>query len=321
MISKKTSVHRQKWKNSRRSVTYSSKQLRGIAGNLRQAVVDGFLSSDPESAKFVWQYWHIPGRYTHLRTPAVPYFSPKELQPWLQTLSQIAQADFGCAEISPPWLSLYTDGCYQNWHADVPHGPWAYVFSLTKDPKKFQGGRTQILKPSTLDFWNQFGSVNSDCHSEDLLQSISLSLGELLIFDARLPHAVEILRGVSSPVEGRIVLHGWLTQPRPFIEGAISLRQALKCVDPILQEWLSTRASLVSQWHGVLTLRLHFSQTGTCMAEIISSSVIDLSKRSYLGFVNSRDLKAIVLDLGKVKVPQRDSASQLTLPLVFGPLG
>ena len=33
--------------------------------------------ADPRSTRgdrFVWDYWHVPGQYTHLRTPAWTYF-------------------------------------------------------------------------------------------------------------------------------------------------------------------------------------------------------------------------------------------------------
>ena len=49
------------------------------------------------------------------------------------------------------------DGCRQELHADVPHGPWAFVLSLTDwKARKFTGGETLILKPETLDYWRGF---------------------------------------------------------------------------------------------------------------------------------------------------------------------
>ena len=51
----------------------------------------------------------------------------------------------GCHDISPPWLSLYVDGCRQELHGDLPHGPWAFVFSLTHwRGRVFRGGETLL---------------------------------------------------------------------------------------------------------------------------------------------------------------------------------
>ena len=45
----------------------------------------------------------------------------------------------------------------QELHADSPHGPWAFVFSLTDwEHRAFTGGETAIFKPHMLDFWSSF---------------------------------------------------------------------------------------------------------------------------------------------------------------------
>ena len=38
----------------------------------------------------------------------------------------------------------------------MPHGPWAFVYSLTPNKKEFRGGETLILKPNTLNYWSNF---------------------------------------------------------------------------------------------------------------------------------------------------------------------
>jgi hypothetical protein len=60
-------------------------------------------------------------------------------------LCQFGQEQLGCRAISPPWLSVYIDGCEQRFHTDAWHGPWAFVLSLTDwDTKEFTGGETQV---------------------------------------------------------------------------------------------------------------------------------------------------------------------------------
>lgn len=46
--------------------------------------------------------------------------------------------------MTPMWLSYYVDGCEQALHCDNPHGPWAFVLSLTEwDEREFTGGEVR----------------------------------------------------------------------------------------------------------------------------------------------------------------------------------
>ena len=103
------------------------------AAALRRTFDDRF--ADPRSTRadrFVWDYWHVPGQYTALRTPAWTYFPARIYEAFHRRLVAWGRERLGCHDISPPWLSLYVDGCRQELHGDLPHGPWAFVFSLTR---------------------------------------------------------------------------------------------------------------------------------------------------------------------------------------------
>lgn len=95
----------------------------------------------------------MPGQYTLLRTPANEFFPPEEFAQLESRLLQFGQERLGCGNISPVWLSNYVHGCRQEMHADLPHGPWAFVLSVTPEPRKFTGGETFILRPHVLDYW------------------------------------------------------------------------------------------------------------------------------------------------------------------------
>jgi hypothetical protein len=71
----------------------------------------------------------------------------------------------GLTAISPPWISLYTEGDQQNFHTDAPHGPLAFVLSLCQEGD-FSGGETMLLQPRMLDYWRGFdGSKGLECGS------------------------------------------------------------------------------------------------------------------------------------------------------------
>ena len=95
-------------------------------------------------------------QYTMLRTPAADYLEPALFEQLCDELTEYGRVHLGCDAITPPWIALYTDGCSQNFHTDAPHGPFAYVLSLTPPgahtpqdgdaPGWFEGGETIILK-------------------------------------------------------------------------------------------------------------------------------------------------------------------------------
>jgi len=167
---------------------------------------------------FVWSLWHVAGQYTQLRTPAADFFEPALYEQLEAALLSFGRAQLGCASLSPLWLSLYIAGCKQELHADVPHGPWAVVYSLSPPERVFSGGQTTIMKPHVLDYWRTF-RADSVVQAAELLTRVEPDFNRLIAFDARLPHAVSAVNGTMDPLQGRLVINGWFTEPTPFFEG------------------------------------------------------------------------------------------------------
>ena len=201
-------------------------------------VEDGFFSggralrrhfeerfADPRSAtqgRFAWDYWHVPGQYTALRTPAWTYFPKALYDRFHQHLVWWGRRALGCHDVSPPWLSCYVEGCEQRLHGDLPHGAWAFVYSLTPwQQRRFQGGETLLLREDVLDYWSGFVSTRG-VEEPELLREVAPRFDRLVVFDPRLPHGVRRVTGTQDPREGRLVIHGWFVQPRPFIEGPLA---------------------------------------------------------------------------------------------------
>lgn len=174
--------------------------------------------------RFVWDYWHVPGQYTALRTPAWTYFPKHIYEPFHRRLVAWGRETLGCHDISPPWLSLYVEGCRQELHGDLPHGPWAFVFSLTRwRERTFRGGETLLVRNEVLDFWHDFASVRG-VEERELIRTVEPKFDRLTVFDPRIPHGVRTVTGTHDPREGRLVIHGWFVQPRPFVRGALAPR-------------------------------------------------------------------------------------------------
>jgi hypothetical protein len=198
-------------------------ETEGSATNLR-AVFDEH-HDDPRRThehRFVWDYWHIQGQYTLLRTPAADYFPEPAFSALEFRLKDFARRRLGCSNATPLWLSCYVEGMRQELHADVPHGPWAFVLSLTNwDDRKWTGGETALLKPRTLEYWRAF-DPEAVIERTDVVELVEQKFNRLTVFDPRIPHGVPVVEGVRDPKHGRLVLHGWFNEPAPFLEGALA---------------------------------------------------------------------------------------------------
>ena len=148
-------------------------------------------------------------------------------------LTAYGREQLGCDGISPIWLSYYVTGCRQELHADVPHGPWAFVLSLTPPSRAFTGGETMLLQPHVLDYFRDF-SAGAVVESAQLLDLVAPEFNRLTVFDARVPHGVRVVEGVADPRKARVVLHGWFLPATPFFEGGLTEATAADAVNDAL---------------------------------------------------------------------------------------
>jgi hypothetical protein len=263
--------------------------------------------------RFVWDYWHIPGQYTFLRTPAWEYFPDELYVPFHEYLVRWGRETLGCWDISPTWLSIYIDGCEQLLHSDVPHGPWAFVYSLTPKRVQFRGGETMILRPEVLNYWPGFnGAVERERNS--YVQLVPPRFNRLTVFDPRFPHGVTRVSGTHNPAEGRLVLHGWFTEPRPFITGPLKQEQ----IDEVLEPNLGQVAEIVSDtgpYLGLLSLRMTIDKSGE-VSEVksLANTLIRMEEpeSSAQGVI-----RRIMKLLKGLTFPKKRSKTVMTLPLLF----
>lgn len=284
------------------------------AGALRAVFDERFAA--PRSARadrFVWDYWHVPDQYTLLRTPAWEYFPPARYRRFHRALVEWGRRTLGCWDVSPPWLSCYVEGCQQLLHSDVPHGPWAWVYSLTPERRRFSGGETLILRPEVLDYWPSFTAAE-DRELASFVTRIEPRFDRLVVFDPRFPHGVTRVSGTHDPREGRLVVHGWFTEPRPFVEGG----HPSKRVDRVLEEAVPALGAALGEegpFHGMLSARLELDRAGAVTrARALTNTLVCLrapgeGERA----ATRRVLRALRgLRFGRARAP-----STVTLPLLF----
>jgi len=283
-----------------------------VAKPLRSAFDERF--ADPKAARsdrFVWDFWNVPDQYTLLRTPAEHFFPRQAYVSFLHELGLWASATLGCTAITPPWLSYYVEGCEQKLHSDVPHGPWAFVFSLSPPRPKFKGGETLLLKPSVLSYWSGFTEAR-DRELGSFVERIAPRFNRLVVFDPRIPHGVTRVAGTMDPREARLVMHGWFTEPKPCLEGPLSARQ----VAPILDAAVSQiQEALEGSWHGVLSLRLSVAAGGNILAvKLLADTLmpVQADPRSAPAF-----RRVLLSTLKGLRFPKAKGGTRITLPLLF----
>jgi hypothetical protein len=281
---------------------------------LRRVFAEKF--ENPRAARndrFVWDFWHVPDQYTLVRTPAAAFFPQKIFRNFLGQLGGWAQETLGCSALTPPWLSYYIDGCEQKLHSDVPHGPWAYVFSLSPQKRIFRGGETLILKPETLSYWRNFQD-SQDREIKSFVDRIEPKFNRLVVFDPRFPHGVTPVSGTMDPREARLVIHGWFTDPKPYLEGALSARQVAPVLDEVVARFVNSLAPY-GRWHGILSLRLKVKKDGSAVLErILADTLVPVA-------ADPADEKRIRTELlkafAKLRFPKAKGPTAITLPLLF----
>jgi 2-oxoglutarate-Fe(II)-dependent oxygenase superfamily protein len=279
---------------------------------LRRVFDDRF--ADPRSTRgdrFVWDWWHVPGQYTHLRTPAWQYFPRAVYEAFHRRLVAWGRETLGCHDISPPWLSCYVDGCRQELHGDLPHGPWAFVYSLTPwRGRTFRGGETLLLRDEVLDFWHDFRSERA-VEEGELVRAIEPRFGRLVAFDPRIPHGVRTVTGTRDPREGRLVIHGWFVQPRPFIRGPLARRELTARTGELAGELERAGVPLA----GMLALAFDVDRSGGPRRVRVLSDTTRVPRSDERA--RARLVRGLRQTVATWKFSRQRGPSRVTLPLVF----
>jgi hypothetical protein len=271
-----------------------------------------------DSGRFVWDYWHVPGQYTALRTPAYHYFPAKLYRAFHERLVLWGRRNLGCHDVSPPWLSCYVDGGRQEFHSDLPHGPWAFVYSLTPwETRKFIGGQTLLLQPEMLDYWrnlDRFAGTHGGMEEAEILQEIEPRFNRLTVFDPRIPHGVRRVENVWDPRQGRLVIHGWFMQPRPFIEGPLrraSLQRWIDRLGPELDQAFPTGMPV----RGILSLRFSVDAMGAVSGiKPLSNTLVAIDGDEQAA---PAVLKTVRTLLKRASFGSQRGLSEVTLPIIL----
>lgn len=258
----------------------------------------------------VWNYWHVPGLYTYLRTRPEKLIERALVERFVGSLTIWAQYMLGMGHVTWPNLSLYVDGCEQRLHNDSTNGRFGFVYSLTWDERKTTGGETIVLKEGDL-FRDNMGRPSA---GSGLLDLIEPKFNRLTLFDDRMTHGVQRVEGSMDPVEGRLVLHGHISESGPFAEGPLDAVAVGRAVYEALGPLLDDVQRIPVLHHGPLVLRLTIEASGEV------SQVDRLVDRLARADGNSAGVVVgqVVTLVRAMRFPEAPAATEATVPLLFG---
>jgi hypothetical protein len=254
----------------------------------------------------VWNYWHVPGSYTYLRTTPEKVIARPKVEAFVEALGNWAALNLGLAGITWPYLSLYVPGCVQGLHNDSTNGRLGYVYSLTRNARQTIGGETVLVHDRDL----FRSSLDRPAAGTGLFDLVEPRFNRLTLFDDRIPNAVQRVDGSMDPMEGRFVLHGHLSEAGVVSQGSLPPEDIQHSVDRALDE---VRNAVAASVHGPFVLQLEIARTGEVQHvrpifdRLASADGEDLD---YLrGEVTDR--------LGAVRFPAASSATRANVPLIF----
>jgi len=232
-----------------------------IALQLRRAIDEHFANPQTHRAEThqVWNYWFVPDLYTYLRASPERVLGQEWAALFYEALRRWSIATLGMANVSWPYLSLYVPGCRQGWHNDSLNGRFGFVYSLTRDVRRTIGGET-LIRRETDSFR---GNLTQPQAGRGFYETIEPRFNRLLLFDDRLPHAVERIEGAMDPVEGRFVLHGHVSEGGRIVDGAPPAIAVAGPIADALRGFREKTAAAAGLYHGPLVLRLRIDPAGS----------------------------------------------------------
>ncbi len=175
---------------------------------------------------------------------------------------------------------------------------------MTPQRKQFTGGDTLIWSESSL-FKSHKKAAN---FKEDLIAQIAPKFNQLVVFDPSYPHGVSEVQGIEDPRDGRLVLHGWFVQPRPFWYGPMTVKQVQKALDKVASSTLPQGVAP----QGFVSLKLHINASGIAQKIELLVETLKVDEK-----LKKKWLKEWLQNIQTLTWPKNKKGTVLTVPFVF----
>jgi hypothetical protein len=218
----------------------------------------------------------------------------------------------GMGNVTRPYLSLYVAGWRQAPSNDATNGRFAFVYSLTRDLRRTNGGETLVFREGDP-FRRNLAQASAGRGFYDVIEP---KFNRLVVFDDRLPHAVERVDGSMDPIEGRFVLHGDLGETGTMVTGSLPGTVVEEALVALFRDFSARNSARIVLYQGPLALRFTIGPGGlvaTC--EILVDRVMHEDPCHIVWEALRADL---VDGVKTLKFPPAVGETVVVNPLVFG---
>lgn len=258
----------------------------------------------------LWNYWHVPDLYTYLRTSPEKVIPRPLVERFHARLSGWALETLGLGFVTWPNLSLYVHGCCQQLHNDATNGRFGFVYSLTPDSRRSSGGETIVLREGDL----FRAHLARDAAGPALHELIAPRFNRLTIFDDRMPHGVRHIEGSMDPLDGRVVLHGHISEGHPQVRGPLSAGAVAAVIADAVEAGLLAAGAGADEVHGPLTIRLSVAAEGA-VAE--AHSLVDRVVNP-AGADARPAVESILAHIRQLRFAPQEKPSEAWIPVMLG---
>ncbi len=282
-----------------------------LARDMRVAIDRHFAEPYKQTAAHqVWNYWFVPDMYTFLRTQPDKVIPRVLVERFHAALTAWAWNTLGLGYVTHPYLSLYVDGCEQSLHNDSGNGRFGYVYSLTRDERDTRGGETIVMHEGDLYRANLTTMTGG---RGGLYEMIEPRFNRLAIFDDRMPHGVHRIEGSMNPVEGRLVLHGHISETGAGTKGPLGPAEVGPPMEDAANKALSA-FEMTCDPHGPIVIRLRIGPSGR-----VEEALLVLDRLAFPDGASTAGIAEAVREAAACAIfPPADAPTEAIVPVMIG---
>ncbi|HEX4113785.1 MAG TPA: hypothetical protein VH020_14730, partial [Stellaceae bacterium] len=174
--------------------------------------------------------------------------------------------------------------------------------------RRFAGGETLLFHERP---WGE--RLTAAQAGNSFYELIPQIFNQLLVFDDRMPHAVPRIEGTMAPGEGRIVLHGHISEAGVTVEGGLGVAEIKPAIAKPLTEALRRGAEAASRYHGLAVVRLVVNDGAVTKRSIPFDRIMALDHG--LPAFGSAELADLFADC---RFPPSGKPTRITMPIAIG---
>jgi hypothetical protein len=294
-------------------------------------VVDGFLpeelavamrgdiethfadhDADQVATRQLWDYRFAPGLHAYLQTSPETIIREDHLDAFMRAIQTWSIATLGMGNLAWPSLCLYVGGCRQAMRNDAAAGRFGFVYSLTRDQCRTAGGRMLALREADVRD-RMLGAASAEGGFYDVIEP---KFNRLVLLDDRLPYAIEPIEGSMDPLEGRLVLHGHLSETGTISTGNLPNEVVEETLVELYCDFAERNSARIALYQGPLVLRFVVDASGSvATCDVLVDRVLHGDPRH----AEWEPLRAdLVNRIKRLKFPPARDQTAVTKPLVFG---